>query len=138
MNRENLERTIAHLENLPPELGFEMSRYINKGYDDAPVFDYKGDECGTAACIAGHIALLESGGDDEKVWDREDGPKGLARKFLGLTHDQAELLFIPHHTDLTPVNAVKRNTLSDVTLPWAIRTLKHLLETGKIDWRATV
>ena len=96
--------------------------------------------CGTAACIAGWaVARFGKTGRATKVNHRrmlEDDGEALASAHenaagvLGLGCVTAKSLFLPN-SDEQGVD------LHQVTEDHAVRTLRHLAKTGKVDWRAT-
>ncbi|MGU3387167.1 hypothetical protein ACLBYG_21845 [Methylobacterium sp. D53M] len=122
LNVPNLDKLIAHLEAQPPER-FNMKSYFTR---DARALEYVENRsdlhaCGTAACIAGHIFLMNS---NMYAIGRE------AAEWLGLgLHDRIKL-FEPEG-----FRSAERWPLIR-----AIATLKrlrdHYLATGEIvvDW----
>ena len=75
-------------------------------------------DCGTPACIAGHaIDLAGQWSYNAAVWD--------AVEWLGLDNDQGHALFDP--IPLSPDD-------KDPTTQDAAATLRHLAETGEVDW----
>lgn len=111
--------------------------------------------CGTACCIAG-AATQFFGGERGKELAREAredyevevefdeyargeacfygsrGPLSYAIELLELDTDQARSLFIPRDS----VDGIEFDN-NQITPEWAGRTVRHLIETGKVDWRAT-
>jgi hypothetical protein len=107
----NLQRTIDLLKALPDER-FDMGRWRpirDGGYisDDVLMHD-----CGTTACIAGWAAVFHPG---------HNSPRFRATLALGLSHYQADNLFIPA--------SVSTKTRED-----AIRVLEQFRDTGVIQW----
>ncbi|MDR9777244.1 hypothetical protein RJJ65_32315 [Rhizobium hidalgonense] len=90
--------------------GFSMSSYVH--------------DCGTPCCIAGWAAWLsfrkpKQMVDSTAVFYR-------AKTYLGLHEVEADLLFLPHEYhcgDKYPPSQ-------------AAATLRHLAETGEVNWRA--
>jgi hypothetical protein len=132
MNKENIQKVIDAIEAEAVggrRVGFNMSGYICvPNRVDTPK-NYKGDVCGTAACIAGYAYLalsLEEGRDFEDVLLR-GARSGMyvaetAQDWLGLTDRQSDELFAPfHYSGAIPPSA-------------GVQVLKHLLETGEVDW----
>ena len=76
--------------------------------------------CGTPSCIAGW-AVFQSNGNLEYVNSEE------ARIALGLNRLQCEDLFFAWSSNLS---------LEDITPAHAAFTLRHLAETGVVDWSA--
>ena len=116
----------------------EIADLIETGHERM-VFDMGvfGDEhpCGTAACIAGWtVARFGESGRAKKIDHRRplnalffDG----ALSVLGLSFPEAQRLFAPNE---------ERDgvSMAEVTAPHAVRTLRHLAKTGKVDWLATM
>lgn len=112
-------------------LGFTMKSTLNE-------VDEQG--CGTAGCIMGHAARLwpslrsiQMGiivGDEHRYefYCRE----GLFAKHLNLRQDQFESLAIPSEIE----DGVSYMS-GEIDKAWAIRTLRYLAKTGKVDWNAT-
>lgn len=113
-------------------LGFTMKSTLN-GVDE--------QGCGTAGCIMGHAARLWPSlrslainiivdGDEhkQKFYCRE----GLFAKHLNLRQDQFESLAMPGKVE----DGVSYMS-NEIDKAWAIRTLRHLAKTGKVDWNAT-
>lgn len=87
-------------------------------------------DCGTACCIAGS-AVLKFGTADEcsKLYNGRLSPNWIpnaAKEVLGLDAVQATRLFVPSFLDLGKIDAA-----------WAARTIRHLIDTGKVDWAIT-
>lgn len=96
MNRENMERLIAHLESIPDK-AFHMCIWAEK------------HECGTVACIAGYAMMLFNPNEWNTYINRDDSreardkfisdgrvtPPKCARTALGLDLLQADDLFYP-------------------------------------------
>jgi len=131
MNTENIKKLIALLETGDvvdingTHLKFNMDTFGES------------NECGTSACIAGWAAVLGTGKPlmirrtswGEDVTTHEYGSIGeYAGEWLGLDAITENDLFYGEG-DGYVVN------LNDIDRAWAIRTLKHLLETGEVDWR---
>lgn len=75
-------------------------------------------ECGTPACIYGHMVPLH---EDESGW-------GKGARILGITPEQAEELFC-----ITSCTV----SYSDVTPAHAAACLRNLAATGEVDWLGT-
>ena len=115
----------------------EIADLIEAGHEGM-VFDMTtfGDEhpCGTAACIAGWAVVRfgENGGAPNVAWQIE-GPDVFsgALSVLGLSFPEAQRLFTPNE---------RRDGVDmwEVTASHAVRTLRHLAKTGKVDWCATM
>lgn len=83
--------------------------------------------CGAPSDIAGFAALLSCKGvlppDFASGWDAMK----LARDYLGLDAYEAEILFRPNER-------VIGETWLTITPAQAAQTLRHLAETGSVDW----
>lgn len=86
-------------------------------------------ECGTPACIAGHAAALAG-------IDRTEGPAiaRAARDWLGLDEERGSELFWPENEHANWWGLTRR--FQKVTRAHAGAVLRHLAETGRIDWSA--
>jgi hypothetical protein len=87
--RETLARVARILRGLEPppwfngkQIGFHMGEQCTV---DEEALDYKGEACGTIACIGGHAWLLENPGDAKGAirFVNTSAPAGLARLFWG-------------------------------------------------------
>lgn len=117
MNRENILKVADAIEQHSiPDLGFNMSDVVftySHGH-----FDKSGHDCNTVACIAGWAKAASLGhkpGNDTRIDDVEI--------WLGIDDVQAAELFMPddwEYGGYTPAQAV--------------RTLRHLAETGEVRW----
>lgn len=111
---ENLDRLIEAIEGESCRF-HDTPVHFNMGY----WLTYIDPECGTMACIGGHCKLL---------WGEENiygGAIGVGL-FLGLLETEARLLCY-----------LSRNSYGDyeqVTKEQALTVLKHLRETGEVDW----
>lgn len=107
MNVERLLKLASVIEREELEgVQFDMANWI------------KERSCGTAACIAGHVAIMVEGKDVDP-WDAEE----IARDWLELSDETARALFTP-----------ESKVLVNATAPAAARALRHLAATGKVDW----
>ena len=117
----------------------EIADLIEAGHERM-VFDMGvfGDEhpCGTAACIAGWtVARFGWNGRAMKIDHRRPVLNfdvfDDALSVLGLSFPEAQRLFAPNE---------ERDgvSMAEVTAPHAVRTLRHLAKTGKVDWCATM
>ena len=158
MNIENINKLIEHLRynNLSKKtvenrkvVGFNMAiwgryiekrpRYIEKDLkpgDPGYFPDYSGHGCGTTACLAGHIYLMEIGKDKflERVERTEIDPDYYldetdmierGAKYLDVSYKTASKLFGIKQRHLP---------LKDVTLDEAIAVLENLKVTGRVNW----
>lgn len=89
MNRKRLLKLAYAIEHQTLDKGFDMGGFSLK---DAAMAD---THCGTSGCIAGWACWLFA--PDEKLGWADI--QWMARKLLGLTHDQAEDLFFGYWAD---------------------------------------
>lgn len=118
------KKRIHQLANILEELGpgeFTMRRYVH--------------DCGAPACIAGYAAALTAERPLSKV-DLEIKGHYLARDGLGISHEQASQLFIPH--DETINDTGERYLTYTVTAQGAAKVLRHFAKTDVIDWTQAV
>lgn len=120
MNVERIRQLAAHLRKPAPASHFNMDRWLQADIeddDDRPIGVVL-NECGTAACIAGHaVALFRP---MEKV--HEFAIWRTAEGLLGLTADQSSDLFLPG------VEWV------EASAEQAALVLDHLASTGEVEW----
>lgn len=111
-----------------PEQHFYMGSFVSLAVFSAE--DLKEFHCGTTACIAGWACILERPGAN--IYDPEmpnyADPETLGQEVLHLDQAQAGALFYARGAG---------PSLGDVTKDHAIRTIDHLIETGKVDWNRT-
>lgn len=111
-------------------------------------------ECGTSCCIAGAaVQFFDKGGYDDMVRNFPVDPEypddhdenslswtkifANARDLLGLTTDQAALLFVPDNDPEKPSIFAWSDELEKYNDPaWAARTIRHFIATGEMDWEA--
>ena len=110
MNKDNL-RTL--IDVLKKSKTFNMSYYR---------------ECGTPACIAGHIQAI-SNRRDHFAYNK------LTQDFLGVSSEQAQDIIAPtfdyaHYSQRFICDG-------HITKAHAIRMLEGLLETGEVDWKSS-
>ena len=85
-------------------------------------------DCGTPACIAGWAAWEASGRQSRDLYDIYADVEGQAREFLGIGYSEADVLFYP------PFPVI----YATVTPTEAAATLRHLAETGRVDWSVAI
>jgi hypothetical protein len=125
VNRENILKVAQAIEDAArpeaePEIGFNMTMYVDRYAVSGS--DRTGHNCGTTACIAGWAWHIAKGRvpDEGSYYVREEGAE-----FLGLevgSRTERDLfcpIDVPDHA-LTPARAAA--------------VLRHLAETGKVDW----
>jgi len=136
MNKNHILRVADAIEQRTIEnLGFNMA--VTFARYDGQYADQSGHDCGTIACIAGwSVAFREQDRYGEVSVSRmaatleEYGGNVLddARVWLGLDTDRADALFYGRHHPSGSINSI--------SVSEAVRTLRHLAETGKVDWEA--
>jgi hypothetical protein len=101
-----------------PDLGFNMATYCTQ--NDRPDHDRSGHNCGTTACIGGWAIATEKSKD--ALLEMTYGPAifDLARKILELDTELGKKLMIYYTGSPTSVQAAN--------------CLRHLAETGEVDW----
>lgn len=129
MNKANILKVADAIEQHSIKwLGFNMSAWFDDEPRENMHEDKTGHNCGTVACIGGWTAAVllnrktENGASkavsrvsEDRLW-----------KFLGLEERVAQKLFLPN----SKVSGPWRN----ITPRQAVRVLKYLAETGKVDW----
>lgn len=129
MNKANILRVADAIENgelVKRGIGFNMAFYLAPT-EESLVVDKIGG-CGTTACIAGWAYALQRPRTKAATFIKRDVEvhvRADATEFLGLTGVEAHKLFVP----------------SDEAGPWrnitpahAVAVLRHLAETGEVDW----
>ena len=128
MNREMILRVADAIEaadkaETTPVMGFNMNyvREISASSEE----DMTGHGCGTVSCIAGWTLAIDSDFKiDKKITPDDPLWKGAAAHLLGLDKEAAHNLFM----------AVGAADIEEVTPAEAIAVLRHLAETGEVDW----
>ncbi len=128
MNIGNILKVADAIENSTVQnLGFNMKGYMQINSKHA--IDYSGKDCGTVACIAGWACAIE--GVPYEDISHSSVAFNMGAKLFGLSEEEAEELFVPetetvnyYSTDILPANAV--------------RCLRNLAITGKVDWEAAM
>lgn len=105
MNIDRLKHLAEYFRNLPDDgdVGFNMAEWwLAKSEDEYPssvdLVDYRGYECNTVACLAGHAVHLFSGDAGRRV-----SIDIAARRLLDLTSEQANCLFTPYNIELCKI-----------------------------------
>ena len=121
MNKTNMRHLVKHLLSPDRAVGFAMEDYFRhngRSLDTAKEILHAAEThaCGTAACIAGHAALL--------AW-QTDAPKSsrgtmfyTAERWLDLSDKDACRLFMGRWSE---------NRLRDITLDEAVAELRRLI-----------
>jgi hypothetical protein len=120
MNKERILQLADHLDNLPPtEPGFYMGSWFQPVDEnlDGDSTEVIRNECGTAACIAGHALRYF-----EDVPVKFSYPALAAGEILDLTYGQGDDLFTPF------------NHMNETDPHKAARVLRHLAATGEVEW----
>ena len=128
MNTERIDELIEHIADLPinePVVGFNMTTVAYATLPNHRTHDTSGWNCGTTACIAGHALLLKGDNINRLIWTDAGVLMEEAREWLGLDHDQANVLFADRPYGVA---------MSSVNPGMALRTLRHLRETGVVNW----
>ena len=126
MNKKNVLALADHIENEIPDELFDMSTYNH-------------DDCGTAACIAGH-ECSRIGKLNVVLGGALGGCYSEARTSLGLSVYCATALFTPRPGEqagrpLSLFNClVGPGNVGYITRKHAIACLRHLAHTGSVDW----
>lgn len=150
MNKKNLQALIDHLEKMPGK-AFNLSSWYTGppsggAWDQLPLGrraaksliskqeDAETHQCGTAACIGGYAALLAVSKGEAKGGEQI---QPVATRWLGFSPGTLRALFIPrsmHDLDRRLETNEIPVSYSDVKRKHAVKVLKHLLDTGLIDW----
>lgn len=117
VNKANVLRVADAIEKgelVKRGIGFNMAAWNN----DAEIHglrDLSGHRCGTVACIGGHAAILF--------------PEGHPNETLGLSLSEGkELFYAWSYREWYDVK------LRNITIRHAVAVLRHLAETGEVDW----
>lgn len=136
MNKDNVLAVADAIEKHSiPDLGFNMSVFIQPTII-ARCVDQSGHSCGTVACVAGTIRAMRTGqitfiSAGEMDWTEEVA-------WLDLAGDVAEELFFAEgylgqlYDEADDTDGVIG--LEDFTAAQAVAVLRHLAETGEVDW----
>jgi hypothetical protein len=129
MNREVINAVadaIARSELTKSGFGFNMAAY----WAESGLDDHTGHGCGTVGCIAGWTAMMFDA-DGNRLPQRSAGECGPladaptdAAQAMGLSPAAAAELFLASGVDLRSVTNCE-----------AVAVLRHLAETGMVDWR---
>jgi hypothetical protein len=123
MNKENILKVANAIENRAiPELGFNMGTFRDDINTRNDLHDASGSHCGTVACIAGWAEAVRL---NTSTFDNDGGVPDRSQEYLGLDQDQADVLFYGFGG---------WNDLTQISPDEAVAVLRHLAETGKVDW----
>jgi hypothetical protein len=134
MNRENILKVADAIEHAAkkrarPKVGFSMATFAAPTRDFTP--DRTGHDCPTVCCIAGWARHLLRPKRRGELWDglQDEGADwDAAVSDFGLTQKEAARLFLAYQAEDLGV------LLDDITPTHAVAVLRHLAETGKVDW----
>lgn len=127
--RERIEAIIRWLESGGDDgIQFNMTKWNAVDHlaaNDWPITPKT--VCGTVACMGGYAELQARFNDEFMA--RHPGVAGadLVRHWLSM----------PYRAENTLCMGRGAGTLERIDTTWAIRTLRHLLETGIVDWNVT-
>jgi len=124
MNKENVLKVADAIEQHSiPELGFNMNYGLVSRSDN--IKDLSGYNCDTVACIAGWCNMLTK--PDARFSDFD-----AAREFLGLDPKAASELF--YASSQWEFEGGDHTYLERITPSKAAVVLRHLAETGEVNW----
>lgn len=136
MNLERLDTIAQWLEAGAPHKDGVGGFYM-------PAFFREDNKCGTTACIGG-CAVMWWGSEEHKRCQFENwyiprfDARQVAANLLGLSTTTANALFCPDSFPYTPgEDGPLQDRLEEVTPAWAARCIRHLMETGEVDWLGT-
>jgi hypothetical protein len=125
------------------DFGFHLGYYISKPYDDGGYYveDYKGSECETTACIAGWACSYIEADTGAILKERRtfvpehSGYASFAALLLNIDRNIANDLFEPMNTiDENDTLVWRYRNWDEVTPHEAAQVVRHLAETGTVDW----
>lgn len=126
MNIGNILKVADAIEHASvPDVGFNMMGWVTEADEDTP--DRSGKNCGTVACVAGWATIIAVGKENVSQ------PWVVGAAFLGLDTEAANNLFVPNYDTDSPRHAMTHATAID-----AVRVLRILAITGKVDWEAAM
>ena len=136
VNRENVLKVAEAIETgalVERGIGFNMARY-GAAVDDIAKDHI--DNCGTVCCIAGYaLALKRPDISGEDIAGEHFNIEAEATRYLGLDLGDAGELFLPQPPYSRPWNQIDHQRyLAQITPAQAVRVLRHLAETGEVDW----
>lgn len=108
------------------DIGFNMGHWKSNVPEWDGVKDRTGNSCGTVACIAGWTMLLEDGVERAEVGIERD-----AQKLLGLTSEEAQMLFLVQDEYGDDASY----EMSDVTPQEAVKVIRYFADKGTVRWR---
>lgn len=132
LKKKNI-RALADFIESCGEASFSMEDVLLRG--DRALGRGDKPECGTAACILGFYRLgVEHRPEIFKVEKYSDSDPDLNdyNTFLGTNEEAANLLFMPNNQHANWIASPGEPRY--VTRPHAVAVLRHMADTGKIDW----
>lgn len=121
MNKENIKKLIETLKGVKYTSDYV---YAKSGFN----MEVYSHECGTPSCMAGYAASEAIGYKNYKIITEDQGngdfSHPLAQNWLGLTEDQALILFLPNESDDW--------NMFDIKPKHAIKALEIILKEGKV------
>lgn len=132
MNKTRILNLADHLESSKVVNAFSMSCYSREDV----IYN---NPCNSAGCIAGHTYFLFVNGEINLNEVNPNEIHSKAKEALGITHAQASDLFTPctGAVDEDRKHAhwlSNRRELSYISRFRAAKVLRHMVETGEIDW----
>jgi hypothetical protein len=132
MDKKRLLKLAEVLESDEAAKHFDMESFYDDGAGNLPnvrVGEFI-HRCGSVACIAGWAVATF----DPKRTTRDD-TLGLATALLGLNSQQAHRLFVPgEERGCDEFSDRTRRSVYDATAAEAAKVVRHLAETGEVDW----
>jgi hypothetical protein len=124
------------------ELSAEARALLHKAADqieakpetlDMGVWNYE-EDCGTVACIAGHIVI--AAGEDFAGYTPYQAAKllGLSNEDFNSPRGVLDRLFLVNGPTAKENGRHKWRGLSQVPTEQVIATIRHFAETGEVDW----
>jgi hypothetical protein len=123
---DTIEDHAKRKEGLRGEIGFNMDYIFFTPLSERAKPKDNIDSCGTVACLAGWAgALAQPKASLRELNESEQLIRERAEVFLGLPSAEAGRLFYPSGVMVS---------WGDITPKQAVRVLRHLAKTGKVDW----
>ena len=133
MNTERINEIADLIEAGHEKLHFDMGTWGTSATARAPTAHL----CGTAACIAGWtLARFGKTGRAKKLDHRR--PLANYKDVLPCAASVLGLELLTIRRLFTPSLAADGVSMPEVTAEHAVRTLRHLAKTGKVDWVSAI
>jgi len=135
MNKDRIERLADFIEKSETEI--QMRRefeppFLEQDPRSHPI------ECYTAACIAGFACAMGQANGELVIQSNDNHYMGIAAGYLGIDpdgeFDNVRDLFMPSLPRYRWSSGPE--ALGYITKKMAVKTLRHLAQTGDIDWEA--